>query len=517
MKRTGGCFALLSVFAAILFVSPAFGGAISAPTPFVTIRILHTNDIHGHVLPEPDLKAETKPAPMFGGAAALATAIKQFRTEPVFGRPADVVFYFDAGDFFQGTPEGTLTRGKSIIELFRILGLDAQAAGNHDFDFGPDALRDLIGMAAWPVLSANTRSVDRRFPLQRHMWLHPRSAQLRVAVFGLITDDMASVTTAQARRGFTFDPSIETSRREVAELRDSADLVIALTHVGALQDKKIADTVAGIDVIVGGHSHTSLSPYYRSDTTGTVVVQAGSYLRDLGVLDILYNRQTRKIVPPDPATRDWSERLGKQIGALLDEKVAAADSDYFRASDTECVPGNLLADAMRWATKTEAAFQNSYGVRADLPAGNITLRTLFTMMPFDNTIVSMTLSGQQIFDLLEQSAALDRGFLQMSGLHVEVDLSRPRGERVLNAGIAGNPIDLKRSYRVATNSFLAEGGDLFDTFARGTNRADNGQNLRDVVRDYLKAVTRPSGGVFSGRIEGRIVQRRLSAATLPAH
>lgn len=514
---------VLAVMAVFAVVSPpACNAADKMAAPFVSLRIFHTNDIHGHILPEPDIKSEAVPPPVFGGAASLATAMKQYRKLPAFGRTADVTLYFDAGDFFQGTPEGTLTRGTAMIELFHVLKLDAMGAGNHDFDFGLDTFRKLSDLASWPILALNISEDTVPPSLDRDLFVTDRKTGLRIAVLGWITDDMASVTTEQTRRGLRFVDSLETARREVAAVRDTADFVVAVTHAGLHQDTIIANAVQGLHVIVGGHSHTPLSPYYKSDSTGTVVVQAGGHLRDLGVLDILFNRRTKKIVransrllplyesefPPDPSVRAWARRISEKVGRLLDEQVAVSDSNYLKRADTESVPGNLLADAMRWATGADAAFQNSYGIRADIPQGPITLRTLFTIMPFDNTVVSMTLSGEQVMEILEQSAALKRGFLQMSGIRMDADFSRRPGERVVEAVIGDSEsaaaVDPGRTYRIATNSFLADGGDLFDTFARGADRRDDGRNMRDVVRDYLKTITGPAGGVFRGRAEGRL-------------
>ncbi len=519
MKKYSWVFILAGAF--LLVAHPVSPVESIRSSPFVTIRILHTNDIHGHILPEPDLKAGHTPPPLFGGAASLATAIKRYRKEPAFGHPPDQVLYFDAGDFFQGTPEGTLTRGAAMIEIFKRLKLDAMGAGNHDFDFGIDGFRQLADSASWPIISLNVLADTGSCGLSRDVFITNKDLNLRIAVLGWITDDMASVTTAQTRRGLNFLGSLETALREVAVIRDTADLVIAITHVGVNQDMIIANTVPGIHVIVGGHSHTSLSPYYRSDSTGTIVVQAGSNLGELGVLDILFNKKTKKIVransrllplyesefPPDPAMTRWIKQLSAKVGRLLNEQVAVSAEDYLKASDTECVPGNLLTDAMRWATGADVAFQNSFGIRADLPKGPITLRTLFTIMPFDNTTVSMTLRGNEILDLLEQSATRRRGFLQMSGARMTVDLHRLPGERVLSAEIGNDRIDLQKNYRVATNSFLAEGGDLFDTFSRGVDRKDDGRNMRETVKDFLRHQTAATNGVFRGRLENRIVIR----------
>lgn len=505
----------------IFMVSPGWAGGNGKDTsPFVSIRIIHTNDIHGHILPEPDHKSGIVPPPVLGGAASLAAAIHDLRIQPAFGREPDIVFYFDAGDFFQGTPEGTLTRGEAMVDLFHLLGLDLMAAGNHDFDLGTEQLASLVSRAKFPILSANTLDEKTGQPvlgLKPHVILERKN--LKIGVFGAITEDMPSITSKSSVAGCTFPDAVETARKEVELLKAAGcDLIFGVTHAGTETDTQIAEDVSGIAVIVGGHSPYELSPHVRSDSTQTIVVHTGAHNRHVGVVDLLFHPQSRRVVQsntrlfrlyaseflPDKKIDQWARNIELSVGRILDTIIVESDSVYVKNKYKECVIGNLLADAMCASAGADAAFMNNRGIRGPLPQGPVRLRDIFTISPFDNTIVTMTLTGKELMDLLEESAGLERDILHASGVEMEISYQRPIGRRVLKAQVGGKPLRRTNTYRIATNSFLADGGDLFETFLRGKDREDSGKLLRDAIRDRLVAQAGRAGGVFSARPEGRI-------------
>ncbi|MBI4177829.1 bifunctional metallophosphatase/5'-nucleotidase [bacterium] len=513
---------ILVVFLAAGVPACAGGADEIAPekSEFVSIRIFHTNDIHGHILPEPDYKSNLKPPPLLGGAASLATAMDLWRTLPAFGYAPDVTLYLDAGDFFQGTPEGTIPRGESMIDLYHRLRLDVMAAGNHDFDLGQAQLAKLVSLAKFPILSANTldaRTGRIAFGLKPRVILE--RGRIRFGIFGVITDDMPSISARSGIEGLDFPSAVETARQQVAALKsEGADIILGLTHAGSGTDTEIAASVGGIAAIIGGHSPWELSPHVRMDSTQTIVTHTGGHNRHLGVIDLLYHAPSRQVVqanarllrlyasefPPDPGIRRWADGIREDVGRALDVVIATSDSTYRKTRYRECVIGNLLADAMRFSTGADAAFMNNRGIRAELAEGPVRLRDIFTIMPFDNTVTVMTLTGKELMSLLEESAGLDRDILHMSGVEMEISYAKPPGRRVLKASIGGKKIRRGQKYRIATNSFLAGGGDLFETFLLGRDRQDAGYLLRDAIRDRIADVARASGGLFSGEIEGRI-------------
>ena len=274
----------------------------------------------------------------------------------------------------------------------------------------------------------------------------------------------------------------------------------------------MASKVEGIDLIVGGHSHTEVKTAVTVGTTR--IVQAGYYGQQLGVLMIAVDRESRRVVrcpekrilrkvkagPDDPVDaavaaviKTYDDQIREEFGRAVGEtRVDLAKRPF------ESNLGNLVCDAMRWATGADVAVQNNGGIRTTLPRGTISLEQVFMLLPFDNNLMTMDLTGAQLVSILEQNARTD-GMLQVSGLRVVYDLSAPEGSRVKELAVGGTPAEPSRTYRVTTNDFLAAGGDRFGVFREGRN-AVIGDNVRDAFLEYLK-----KHSPVSPRTEGRIV------------
>jgi 2',3'-cyclic-nucleotide 2'-phosphodiesterase (5'-nucleotidase family) len=280
---------------------------------------------------------------------------------------------------------------------------------------------------------------------------------------------------------------------------EGAGLVIVLSHLGLDADEELARKVSGIDVIVGGHSHTAVTDPVR--TNSTIIVQAGYYGIYVGALGLEVDPKTSKIVryttrdvlrpvvadervPADGNIAALVERYDNEIKAEFSRVIGKSEVDLVRQPMAESNVGNLIADAIREAGAADIGFQNGGGIRADLPAGDVTLEELYTLLPFDNVVVTMTLKGEQVLQLLEASGDQHTKILQVSGLTVVYDTSRPAGSRVVQAIVQGGKLRPEARYRVATNDFLAAGGDRFTTFKDGSSLV-YGDTLRDVVSDYL--------------------------------
>jgi 2',3'-cyclic-nucleotide 2'-phosphodiesterase (5'-nucleotidase family) len=281
---------------------------------------------------------------------------------------------------------------------------------------------------------------------------------------------------------------------------EGAGLVIVLSHLGLDADEDLARRVSGIDVIVGGHSHTVVTSPLRIN--GTIIVQAGYYGLYVGALEMEVDSGTQRIVRyntrdalrpvvvedqarPDATIAAIANRYENEIRAEFTRVVGKSDVDLVRRPFAESNVGNLIADAMIDASGADMAFQNGGGIRADLASGDITLEGLYTLLPFDNQLVSMTLRGDQVLQLLEASGDQHVRVLQVSGIRVEYDMNRPAGSRVVQASVKGEPLRPDAAYRVVTNDFLAAGGDKFTTFREGTSFTF-GDTLRDAVSDYLR-------------------------------
>lgn len=486
------------------------GSAFSAETPIISLKIIHINDLHGHIQPEADKAA---PGMMSGGAVYLgAMVLREKAADP------EGWILLAAGDMFQGTPVSNVFRGKPVTEIMNYLGFDAMVLGNHEFDWGQETLQEITKRSAFPVLGANILLPGGKpLPGTRKYIILERKG-LKIAVIGIITPDTALTTKPENVKGLSFTEPERVLPGLIREAREKgAALVIVLSHCGLERDRKIAALVAGIDVIVGGHSHTAIEPPCLAGNT--IIVQAGWAGKYLGVLDIQYDAQSGKIsgytakgelkpvveekgLSPDAKIEKIIESFDKQIRGEFSRIVGETSVELTRSYVEESNLGDLICDAIREAAAADIAFQNSGGIRADIPRGKITLNQVFQVLPFDNQLISMDLTGRQITAALERSAAGEHGILQVSGLKVTVDVKAPPGSRIKQVIVAGRKIEPDQHYRVAVNDFLAAGGDRMTIFSRGT-RITYGDDLREIFVKYLK-VHSP----LNHKVEGRIIIER---------
>ncbi|RME04603.1 MAG: bifunctional metallophosphatase/5'-nucleotidase [Planctomycetota bacterium] len=459
------------------------------------VYILHTNDMHGQVRPLVFRRGDRRE--LFGGWEYLYSCIRRFRREHSSG--GEVVFLVDGGDIFQGTPEGNLTRGRMMVDLMNLAGYDAVALGNHEFDYGQGVVESLDRVADFPFVCANIfkkESDSRPFYARPYVILERRG--IRVAFLGWITPMVPILVQRSGIEGLRFSSDFSILQRLVDEVRRrGVHLVVLLSHSGYRADVELARRVSGIDVIIGGHSHTLLR---RSRMVGkTVIVQVGSRGRYLG--RVRFSLRGGRVVERDYSVFSITPKWGKssEVRELVEryspeiEKVMSAyvgESRVFLSRRSErgsSILGNFLCDAMRELAGVEVAFQNRFGIRADLPKGRITFREVYQVAPFDNTLVVMELTGEQILRILSRSLH-QRACLDVSGLVCYYrSSSRGRGgNRITRVYIQGKPLERRRLYRVVTNSFVAEGGDGYRTFREGRNRRNTYLDHREALRRYIR-------------------------------
>ena len=474
-------------------VMPMTASGAPARQAEVDITILHVNDTHGHIIPHLDRSVD--PERPVGGAEYLARMIEVERT----ANPKGTIL-LSAGDMFQGTPVSNLFHGKPVVEIMNYLGFDAMALGNHEFDWGQDVLQSIVSSASFPVVSANVFKSGGVCIRGVKPYVILKKKGVRIAVIGITTPETFYTTKPGNLTGLTFAAPEKVLPAIIRRVRaQGASMVIALTHDGLDADRELARNVRGIDVIVGGHSHTAIKdPVMES---GTVIVQAGSNGIYLGVLKIAFDPKKKKIL--SYTRKDELRVVSSASGAQLDPNVAqivdnyeaqvrgefskvigTAAADLTRDATGESDLGDLVADAMRAASGSQIAFQNGGGIRADIPKGPITVEEVFTALPFDDDMVSMDLTGEQIKELLEKSV-LSENILQVSGIRVEYDLSKPAGAKVASVAVAGKPMEADATYRVVTNDFLASGGGRFNIFKKGRN-VSVGPSLREGLDDYIR-------------------------------
>lgn len=477
------------VFVLLLLAVPVCGGQPSS----VQLTILHINDLHGHLLPYVDKNvSETK---QLGGVARMAKMIDDERSKNPNGS-----LLLAAGDMFQGTPISNVFRGESVITVMNHLKFDAMSIGNHEFDWGLSTLERLAGAASFPFLAANIQDEQGRgLPLVKPYVILTRE-NLKIAVIGVTTPDTAYITKPDHVSELIFRrPSTVLPQLIEAVKAGGAHLIVLLSHLGLDADRETAESISGIDVIVGGHSHTALGNPLR--VKETIIVQAGAYGAYLGVLQLKIDPSTHKIVDFTAENElktvltDPGDPVDGQVAAIVqgfDDKIRSefarvvgeAAVDLIRSRNSESNVGDLICDALREASGADIALQNGGGIRTDIPKGKITMEQVYTLLPFDNVLVVMDLKGSQIRRILEQNANSEHAILQVSGMNVQYDMTRPVGSRITNVHVSGMALEPGKTYRVASNDFLAAGGDQYSTFKDGKNVV-YGSTLREIVAAYL--------------------------------
>ena len=486
-------FALTALVAAALMM-PAAAGAQSIATSRLTI--LHTNDTHGHLLPfsYPALSSpgggrdNLATRSNIGGIARRATLVARIRAELAARRTP--VWLVDAGDFSDGTPFSTDYRGEADVAAMNATGYTLATLGNHEFNYELAQTRKLIGLATYPVLCANAIETATGRPLavpSRVMTV----GRVRVGVFGLITREAA--TYRAAREGVTIEDEIQAARRMVTALRKQADVIVLISHAGDEMDERMAAEVPGIDVIVGGHSHSRLPVgefVWQSDelqvdrVNGTVIVQAHQWAGELGRLDLLFERsrsggwhvaryRERLIpvtadIPDDPKVASVVAKFWDPIAPKYGEVVGRAAADFTSRGDDQA-EYNLFTDAVRESLGVEIELENPGGIRSPLVAGPITTADLIAMDPFDNTVVTFTISGRDLRRVLQQFTPY------VSGIRYRV-----QDGQVVDVSVGGKPLEDDRQYTGATNSYAAE------RYLEGIKSTNTGKARLGVVVDFVR-------------------------------
>ena len=434
--------------------------------PQTHVVLMHTNDIHGHVLPENGA----------GGLAVIAAIVKQQHPD----------FLLDAGDMFTGTLVSDNFYGESVMAVMNRMDYRASILGNHEFDYGLKTLQDRVRQARFPVLSANVVLPYDDVGKTRVISIKG----IRFGIVGLTTEETPTTTHPKNVKGVQFLDVVRTLEQTLPALQKTSDFVIVLGHLAPAEELRVARAFPEIKLIVSGHSHTELQqPIHENNA---LIVRTGSYGRFVGRVDLVFeDRKLTKLstqlieakgVAPDPealqAVEPYRAKVERQMNTVLGE----ATSSFSRIVEEGGALLNLVTDAYRAGTGAQIALANTGGVRASLPAGPVTYGKLFEILPFENTIVTMKITGAQ----LKRSLAVR--LTAVSGIRVTFDLRKPKGEQLVSVILDdGSPILDSAIYTVAINDFMQAGGDDYTEFANGIDVKDPGIRLRDAVIDYIKA------------------------------
>lgn len=493
------------MFKRLILVAFFIGAACAVSSPLQSERkliILQTNDLHGQALSFRDSRLDKEDPPLVGGLATISAYVKKVRREAAAEEAR--VLVVDCGDFFQGTPEGNVPKGRLMVDCMNEIGYDALCVGNHEFDFGQEVLRDLAGRAKFPILGANVieEATGKRPPYLRDSVTF---TDVGLTFVGLLTSDASKAIMPDRVRGLLFEREEETLKRV------SVEGAVLLTHVGVNRERQLLRS--GCRLLCGGHSHSVVL-----DSKPVPYIQSGDKGVRVGRIDWTGDRIELKHVLMDPAAigedpkilgiieryrKDYPELgdMERVIGELKHD-ISASAADYPGVSSPL---GNWLCDLMCRAAKADFAFHNRTGIRAPLLKGPIKVRDVFQVSPFKNTLVVMELSGAQVLDLLERMLEKEgRNFLEVGGLVCTYDSRAPPKKRMVSVTREGSKkgIDPDRNYRVVTNSFLAKGGDGFEIFTQGEKVEDTGM---DIAKIHEEAIEKDSSVRYA--YENRIIRK----------
>ncbi len=480
---------------------------LSAGATDKKVTLLFTNDIESAYDAIPAFWLDD--LERIGGLAEMNTLIKELRaTNPKH-------FLFDAGDIFTGAL-AKQTQGALAFDLMALMDYDAMVIGNHEFEYGTEILAWQKNRAPFPVLGANLFYKDTDHPFAQAYTIVERDG-IRIGVVGIMARDVVSAIIPAFIAPLDVRDEAVAVQKAVDEIRDEVDLVVLLTHMGKTApmqtdaetdpmtqrdidaDIALAGAVTGVDVLFGGHADAGTPEPVVQPETGTLIMQTYGQATHLGFLELILDDETGKIMgydgklipvdsnryAPDPLIRNRIE-AARAAAPDLFEVIGASDSYMNRKYVRESTIGNLFADIFREKAGTDIAFIHPGSLRKDLPAGPIRRVDVLDVYPFIDHVLTMTLNGRQIRDLIEQSLTFERGLLEVSGMEVTYDLSKPEYSRVLTITKDGNPIEPDDEFTVGAPTIIANGADLFTTFTE-VEKTGNAGLISEILLDYFSS------------------------------
>ena len=532
-------FKLMKIMSSLLAIALMFAMLIvptvaAAPGDLTgKLVIIHTNDTHGG-----DVAVEGKSI----GTAGIAQLVKDYESAG-----ADVLL-FSAGDAIQGDPLVNLSNGLTAIEFMNLAGYDLMVLGNHEYDFGYDNLLKLKDVADFPLLSTNTLDKVSGKPVFEKSIVFDTDIG-KVGVFGLTTPEAMTKTNPKDVASLIFLTGREmydAAQKQVDQLeKEGAEYIICLAHLGTDEASKpnrsidVIYNVEGIDILIDAHSHSVIEGHMEGNT---IVSSAGTKLSHAGVIVIDGEAIEASLISAeeynsiDTNINDIIGNAASEIDLQLSSVFARTEvlldgnrEPGVRTQETNL--GDFAADAILWAAeqatgvKVDGAITNGGGIRASINKGNVTMKDMKTVFPYDNTISILQVKGGQLLEILEASCASAPeplgAFPQVSGIEFTINTNVPYekgnqypdstyfapakpGARITNVKIGAKALDPDKTYTIATNDFLAAGGDTYYLF-KGLESYNTYVALEDALIDYTDEVL---DGVISeagyGRPAGRI-------------
>lgn len=479
-----------------------------------SLTVLHLNDSHGAVLPND--KGQ-------GGLAYLASCVKAEKAKN------ENTLFLHAGDMNTGSALSNMFKAEPDILAFNLMGLDYAAFGNHEFDGSLDVLKSQMKKSKFQWLSANVKT-------SKGYLTKPYAIRdydgFRVAIIGLTTN--RTLTIASPDKSLTFVSEVAAAKETVKLVREveKADIVIVLGHLGDVEETaeqntsiKLAQEVPGIDLIVDGHSHSYMET--PKIVNGVYIVSANELCKYLGsgtmkIVDGKIKDFTWRAIPitdkdyeADPAVQQMLDPYIAKSNAGLKEVVLKTVDEFEFGNRLprykETAIGDFVSDAVVAYVKStgvhiDGAFTNGGNIRAPLPKGDVTRENILTCLPFENYVYVLTLKGSDVEALFNFIASIKQGaggFAQVSKeIRYTITYDADGKGTLSNLTIGGKPIDKDKLYRIATNDYLAGGGDGYEVLKKSTDTYNTSMLFSTVVIDYAQSLGK---GAITPMTDGRII------------
>lgn len=501
---------LVSFFALFTLVALCEAG-FAQQSDTVKITLLHLNDTYQFVAADGGKR---------GGLARVMTIKKNTLKE----NPNTLMTL--GGDTVSPSVETRTYRGKQMIDAWNMVGLDYSVLGNHEFDIKTNELIDRIKESKFTWIGSNVVDTKSgKLFAELPPFVIREIGGVKIGFFGLLLPE--------GKETSSMEPHIEiadyckTAQDLIPKMRAAgANTIIGLTHMFMFQDKKLAQCAPGIDLILGGHEHTLL----QSSSNGTPIFKMWADAREVGKFDLFIDRKTGKVSSMDweiisvtdeipdapefaPVAAQYKELL-EQLGVKIGATAVPLDAFSHSVRTKETDIGNFIADSYRKAVDADIGFVNGGSIRADLAynPGPLTKRDVLSMLPFNNPIVKIELSGKLLMDVLEHSVARSAEdgepgrFPQVSGVTFKYDLTKLPGQRITEAFVHGKRVMDEAIYTMATSDFLVtRGGDGYTMFSKAKVLIDAEKAPKD-SEVFENAIKTSPNSTISPRVEGRIVR-----------
>lgn len=469
-------FVLMLLFA---FSSYAYEAGRKYPLSF-----FHVNDTHGNFYKDQN---------GVGGWAILSTMVNEARKNAQLLNGD--VFLTSGGDVNSGVPESDLLRAAPDFKAMSAMKFTAMVLGNHEFDFPWSHLQVQQSWANFPFLSANIKP-NSKYPFPVRPYLIKNVHGLKVVFIGLTTEELPYSAMPANTEGLKVLSAITTVKRLLPEIKAYADVVVVLSHLGLEEDRRLAREVSGIDIILGGHSHSDMTEAELQNKT--IIFQAFEKNKKVAKIDVQFfngklTLKKSEVLPiigvEDPAILDILDPLKKEseekLKVVIAETAVFLDGERVNVRSGETNLGNLLGLAIKQRTAADVVLINSGGIRSSIPVGPITYGDLIRVHPFGNIICTVVLKGSELIKYFETIATMLPGegnFPQMAGVFLKTD----RDNKILDLKINGASVVLDKDYKLAINNFMAQGGDRYPKVSDKPTFVDTGLTMEYMFRSYVQ-------------------------------